>query len=255
MEKGQVKTVDISLQTLLRECLIKKELERDFYYSFRLANRKNIHEIFKYKKFNEDFTDRLACYNTEENIVGMIRPSYSEFLEKLQIYLNVKPTTKDDDNLTKKSLERVEVLKNIKTEKELKKEFPLLLDDLYKGRNYINNINYFLSNKNLSEDAKKDLKDKTHYYYSCALKKSLPNFIENQTELYRRLITKRHELKKLQESRSYNKFINDNFDINKMYIYIIHEYLRKCETSSDVNEIKNILNLLINIYYLIKIKQ
>ena len=41
---------------------------------------------------------------------------------KLQIYLNVKPTTKDDDNLTKKLLERVEVLKNIKTEKELKKE-------------------------------------------------------------------------------------------------------------------------------------
>ena len=47
MENGQVKTVDISLQTLLRECLIKKELERDFYYSFRLANRKNINEIFK----------------------------------------------------------------------------------------------------------------------------------------------------------------------------------------------------------------
>lgn len=122
MENGQVKTVDISLQTLLRECLIKKELERDFYYSFRLANRKNINEIFKYKKFNEDFTDRLACYNTGENIVGIIRPSYSEFLEKLQIYLNVKPTTKDDDNLTKKLLERVEVLKNIKTEKELKNE-------------------------------------------------------------------------------------------------------------------------------------
>ena len=244
MENGQVKTVDISLQTLLRECLIKKELERDFYYSFRLANRKNINEIFKYKKFNEDFTDRLACYNTGENIVGIIRPSYSEFLEKLQIYLNVKPTTKDDDNLTKKLLERVEVLKNIKTEKELKKEFPLLLDDLYKGRNYINNINYFLSNENLSEESRKDLKDKSHYYYSCALKKSLPNFIESQTELYRRLITKRYELKKMQESRSYNKFINDNFDINKMYIYIIHEYLRKCETSSDKNEIKKYIKLI-----------
>ena len=76
------KTVDLSLTTLMKECSINPNLVLEHQSYFRLKNRKNVHEVFRYKKFNDDFVDTVSCYRKEGELIGIIRPSYDEFLRK-----------------------------------------------------------------------------------------------------------------------------------------------------------------------------
>ena len=237
------KTVNISLNTLLRECLIDKNLSTDVFYMFTLANRENIHEVFKYKKFNDDFTDRLSCYRKDDQLIGIVRPCYDEFLEKLVHILNVpiRGKIKDNDDLTNNMLQRIEVLKSIRSEYELSLEFPLLYKDLQDGRSYYNSIQKVRKQEHYNED---ECKEWEHYYYSCALKKSLPNFIKSQSEQYTRYVTGRNTLKKVYENKSYNNIIRNYFNIDKFYMYVIHEYLCYCEGTKDKEVIKKYLELI-----------
>ena len=240
MEK---KTVSISLGTLIRECSLNPNLAMDYFYYFALKNRENIHEIFKYKKFNDDFVSQLDCFNDGQNIIGMIRPSYDEFLEKLLRLLNVpnKGQIKDDDELTKRLMSQVEKLKQVSSYQELMLEFPLIYKDLIDGRKYYNDLQKLRSQEGYSED---EYASGEHYYYSCALKKSLPNFIETQAKLYTRFVTQRKELKEKQQKMSFNGFIAKNFDLDKVYMVVIHEYLVKAEGSKDKEEIKKYIELI-----------
>ena len=236
---------NLSLHTLIRECSKDPQEARKHYSYFEMVNRSRIHEVFAYKKFNDDFIDNLTVYNNGEYLIGRIRPCYDEFIAKLMIILNVKPLGKvaDDDSLTRILLERVEVLKSITSEIELKHEFPYLYKDLQDGRRYIRNIEAqrdFDDNKEREEE----LADKEHYYYSCGLRRSLTNFVRTQSEVYKRFIERRHELKEKQASTSYNGYIVNNFDMNKVYMYTMHEYLRICEKSNDEELIKFYLRLI-----------
>lgn len=236
---------NLSLHTLIRECSKDPQEARKHYSYFEMVNRSRIHEVFAYKKFNDDFIDNLTVYNNGEYLIGRIRPCYDEFIAKLMIILNIKPLDKvaDDDSLTRILLERVEVLKGITSEIELKHEFPYLYKDLQDGRRYIRNIEAqrdFDDNKEREEE----LADKEHYYYSCGLRRSLTNFVRTQSEVYKRFIERRHELKEKQASTSYNGYIVNNFDMNKVYMYTMHEYLRICEKSNDEELIKFYLGLI-----------
>lgn len=237
------KTVDISLNTLIRECRTTRILPEDLFMMFRSANRENIHEVFRYKKFNDDFTDRLSCFNDGTYVVGNIKPSYDEFLDKLLTILNIKHNskTKDDDELTKKMLARVKLLKGITTTSQLKHEFPLLYRDLFDGRNYIASLEKMKEQEKIPEEA---YADGEHYYYSCALKRRLDNFVSTQAEMYTRYVTDRSKLKAKLESKSYNKFIRNNFDKNKLAMLVVHEYIAKCENSNDIDMIKEYIKLI-----------
>lgn len=236
---------NLSLNTLIRECSLNPQDARKHYEYFDLVNRERIHKVFSYKKFNDDFIDNVSVYNNGEYQIGVIRPCYDEFITKLMLLLNIKPVKgiKDDENLTKILNERLEVLKNITSEYDLKKEFPFLYKDLQDGRRFIRQVE--LEKDFDQENAKKEeLVNREHYYYSCGLKRSLNRFIKTQTEVYRRFIERRHELKQRQEVTSYNGYIVKNFDMNKVYMYTMHEYLRICESSNDKEEIKFYLNII-----------
>ena len=95
---------NLSLNTLIRECSKNPQDARKIYGFFDSINRERIHEVFSYKKFNDDFIDNVTCYNDGKYQIGVIRPCYEEFLCKLIILLNVKITKPliDNDDLTKK---------------------------------------------------------------------------------------------------------------------------------------------------------
>ena len=133
---------NLSLEILIRECSNTQRPNEDLFYDFSYANRENIHSIFKYRKFNYDFTDTLTCYNDGEHIIGYIGPSYDDFLYNVLRFLGLEHKNKVEDNeeLTKKMLERVKRLSEIKTELELQKEFPVLFDDLIQGRRFIQGV-------------------------------------------------------------------------------------------------------------------
>lgn len=235
------KTVSLSLGTIIRECSLNPNLMKEHFYNFSWRNRQNIHDVFLYKKFNDDFVEHVDCFNDGKYIIGTIRPSYDEFLEKLVRLLNVsiKGKIKDDDDLTKRLLEKVEVLKKITNEWELKEKFPLLYKDLQDGRRYYNDLQKLRRQEGYSEE---QYASGEHYYYSCALKKSLPNFIDTQVKLYTRFVTKRKELKEKMSATSFNAYIKNNFDLDKLYMYVMHEYLVKAESSKNREEIKKYIN-------------
>lgn len=243
MGKELEKTVNLSLNTLIRECSNNKKTSEELYFYFYYCNRENIHTIFRYKKFNDDFTDTLTCYNNGDYIIGTIRPSYDEFLTKLLRLLNVpkRSVILDNEELTEELHERIEVLKNIKTEEELKDKFPLLYKDLIDGRRYVESIDFL---ENMEPDNKELLKKQKDYYYSCALKHRLDRFIKTQCELYKRFTDKRFDLQALQKCESYNHYIKDNFDLDKVAMYTIHEYLKVCEDTNDPIVINKYLSLI-----------
>ena len=229
-------TVTLKLNTLLNECSLNKDINVEHNFYFLLNNRKKIGDVFKYKKFNDDFCDTLTCYNNGEYIVGYIRPNYNEFLSKLLDNLGVyKNKIEDNDELTNELLRRVELLKSINTEKDLKMNFPKIYKDLMDGRSYIHDLEVMKRQENISED---DYSRGEHYYYSCGLQRSLSRFITNQSKLYERYVTKRHLIKEEFEKMSYNNYLSSNFDVNKIYMYIMDKYLCLCELSNDRLEIK-----------------
>ena len=92
--------------------------------------------------------------------------------------------------------------------------------------------------------ALEELAIKEHYYYSCGMRQSLENFVKTQSEVYRRFIDRRHELKAKQEKTSYNGYIIKNFDMNKVYMDTMHEYLKICEGSNNKELIKFYIGLI-----------
>ena len=62
--------------------------------------------------------------------------------------------------------------------------------------------------------------------------------------MYKRYILDRNQLKDKYNQTSFNSYIKRNFDMNKLGMFLAHEYLCKCEVSNDRSEI---------VYYLEKI--
>lgn len=236
---------NLSLNTLIRECSKNPQEARNHYGYFVAINRERIHDVFSYKKFNDDFIDNVTCYNDGKYQIGVIRPCYEEFLYKLIILLNLKVKTPivDNEELTRKLYERINVLKNVSSEAELRIEFPFLYKDLQDGRRFIRGIK---AQREFDEENQfaVELAEKEHYYYSCGMRQSLENFIKIQAEVYSRFISKRKELKAKQEKTSYNGYIVKNFDMNKVYMYTVHEYLKICENSNNKELIKFYIGLI-----------
>ena len=227
MEKN-IPMANLSLKVLLDECVIDKSKKEDIFTEFCYRSREHLHQIFKYRKFQYDFTDYLTCYSDGNHVVGYIRASYDEFLTNTLRLLNimVEQPIKDDELLTKRMKKRLEVLKNIKTEKELQIEFPFLYGDLTRGRQFIQNVKKL---PQTTPEEKEEYQRQKDYYYACALKQNLHNFIETQTELYRRFIDLRFDYKNLIENKNYNRTIKNNFNIDKVKMYTVDRYLKICE--------------------------
>ena len=230
-----IPTVNLSLDTLIRECSKKTRPGEDIFADLSLWNRENIHEIFRYRKFKYDFIDYVTCFNDGESVIGYIRPSYDDFLIKLCriLGLSVGKEIKDDNSLTEKLMARVERLKQIQSERELRKEFPVLYDDLTQGRGFINDVEQMPKK---TEEEKKRYDSLRHYYYSCGLKQRIDRFIKTQGELYTRYVTRRHEYKELISKKSINRFFGQNFDMDKVALYTIHLYLYRCEHATSEEE-------------------
>ena len=236
------KTVQLSLKTIIRECSKNPNMVMEHLSYFIFKNRENVHDVFRYKKFNDDFADTVTCYRKADELVGIIRPSYDEFLNKLLETLGISSTGQIIDNalLSKKMLDKVEALKSIHNESELEYYYPLLYKDLVNGRRYYESLQKMKKQEQISDQ---EYADGEHYYYGCAMKKSLKNFIETQSVFYQRLILKRFEYKDKVENTSFNSYIRKYFDVNKFIMYVIHRYLCTCEASSDKEVIRKYVDL------------
>jgi hypothetical protein len=218
---------------------------------FNLANREMIHEVFRYQKFHDDFADNIRYEYSTNSFLGTFKPSYDEFLKTVVKTLNLKTNRgfNDDEALTKKLLERVDLLSGLQDRKELRGEFPELNTMLTEAQEYWDEIEQEKANPIYKED----YEEERHYFFSCGLRaegrrKGFDGFIPAQTEIYKRFITRREDYKKLAEKYSYDKFIQDNYDIDKLAMYMADKYLSICEQSPDSRKILERYNKILEKY-------
>ena len=243
-----IPSVELSLETLIRECSLNTKTSEEHLNNFRFAVREKTHEVFKYHKFHYDFTDTLTCYNDEKRVISYIRPSYRDFLNKVLLFLNMGDyqNKEDDVTLTKKMLERVEALRKVQTEHELKNGFPILYNDLMMGRKYIREVERMPIETEEERIKKQGL---SHYYYASGLKRSLHSvdhqgFIDTQCEMYTRFILRRGQYKELIESsKSFNNYLKNNFDKDKIAIYAMYKYLKAAKKALDEEQLRAYLDL------------
>lgn len=209
---------------------------------FNLANREMIHEVFRYQKFQDDFADNIRyVYNTNDNsFIGTFKPSYDEFLRTIIKTLNLKSKRGfiDNEELTKVLLERVDLLSGLQDRTELRGEFPELNKMLSEAQKYWDEIEMHKSNPIYKEEYGKEGDGQEHYFFQCGLRakgirKGFDGFVPTQTEIYKRFVTRREQYKKLVENYSYDNFIKENYDINKLAMYMAHKYLTICENTPD----------------------
>ena len=246
MKGFEIPTVQLSLDTIIRECNKSGLPKDDIFYKFSKWNRENIHDVFKYRKFNFDFIDYVTLYNDGNHVIGFIGPCYDDFLMNICRFLGVRKRKdeKDDEVLTNRLLERIERLKNVRSEYELRREFPVLYDDLIQGRNYIREVEN-MPQTTPEEQARYE--EMRHYYYACGLRYRLDRFIKTQAEVYTRFVTKRHEYKEVIQNKSFNSFFRNNFDMDKVAMLAVHRYLLCCEDATDEETYNKYMNL-INLY-------
>lgn len=238
-------TINLSVDRLIDECSLGKKTREEIINDLAKLNDKNIHDIFKYRKFRETFTDKVTCYNNNKSVIGLIKPSYSEFLIKLGDDLGVDVLKLEDDhNLTKLLHERLDILKNISSESSLKESFPNIFNNYLEGKVYLDEINN-MRRETIREDL--EYEDKKHYYYSCGMRKSLPNYIATQSVLYTRFIDKRLTYKNTLIEDDLTDYFRDNFDFNKMAMYVTYKYLSICNSCDDL-DIRKKYNNLVDIY-------
>lgn len=261
-------TVNIDLNKLIDICSNGRKSREELLKTFNIMNDKNIHEVFRYRKFNDGFSDKVTCYNDGSEVIGVVRPSYVEFLTKLFTILNVNPKLryligKDDQDLEDVLKARIEVLKYVQNEADLQNEFPILYKDLQDGRKYINDIRKrrreLAKDTTMTEEEKfkeKEILDKKEkQFYRSALSpafdanKKRDSFIHKQVEFYTRLVEGRKDYKELLEKTDYNKYVENNFDTDKMALYVVDGYLRAIDATEDrdvqlkyYNLVENYLN-------------
>lgn len=239
MEKN-IGLCNVPLHILIKQCSLGKKTPEEIYNDLSLMNRELIHKVFAYRKFNYDFADHMSTYTNGKDLITNIRPCYEDFLYSLLKFLDIhgKPTDKviDNEDLTKVMKDRVEVLKGIKTETELKNNFPIIFQDYIQGKAYIDS---FDKNDKSTEEEQK-------YYYRCALMKNFDKFIERQVELYTRFIERRNDLHLLMRETSYNDYFKENFDMDKVHMLMADQGIRICSNTDDLITINKHIKPLMN---------
>ena len=224
--------VHIPLHLLIKECNNGKKTNEEIYKDFSNMNSEVIHDVFKYRKFNDDFVDTITLYSYDDESLGKFRPCYYDFSTKLVRFLNCH-YMKDDEELTRLLNEKVDELSNIKGETELKNKFHLIFDDLLNGRSYIEN----LRESNLDKDSD-EYKEKEKYYYRCGLRWKREEFLKTQTEVYRRFVNKRYEYGNKTLEVDFNDYMNEYFDMDKVELIVLDSILRNCISNRNIKMIE-----------------
>lgn len=246
-------TVDVSLIKLIDTCSNGRKTKEEILKDLEAINDKNIHEAFHYRKLNEGFIGRVTFYSDGMNVIGDMRPSYRGFLGKIFTALNVNPDLKylidrDDQDLEDVLKARISKLLLLADEANLSLEFPVLYDDLQAGRKIRNDIEKrrreLGKNTTISPIERKKtsemLNQKQKYLHKRAItpaffsKTEKYSFIHMQKKLYTIFVDKRKEYKELtKRDKEYGKYIAENFDIDKIALYVVYGYLNIIDAVKD----------------------
>ncbi|MBR2678793.1 MAG: hypothetical protein IKE63_05195 [Bacilli bacterium] len=241
MEKA---TININAKQLIKYCSNGTIPSEDILYKLRMINRRaesNIHSVFGYRKFNDDFVDKVTVYS-DDNGISTIKFSYDDFLLKLFRYLNIndKPNNMTDEEIEKVLNERLVVLNSSNIKDNLRTEFPLIYSDYHSGLSYLKEVQRMRVNT-IEDKRRKEMQEK--HYYRCALHPTYYKFVDRQKDLYGRFVNRREDYKEAVKKSSLNNFFKKYFDMDKVAMYITNSYLNICEYLEDEDQIRYYMSL------------
>ena len=160
MEKEEL-YLTIKLDYILRECCIHKEEVDSIKKEIQEKNRERIHRVFKLQKIHGEnfFSQYVSISKKEDQLIGSIYSSYTEFLQRLTEILNISIPVEllHDNELLTLSLEnRIRLLRSIKKEEELKKYFPILHSDFLEGRETLRTLETKKQKEGSTEEIKEE---------------------------------------------------------------------------------------------------
>ncbi|MBQ6497941.1 MAG: hypothetical protein IJI58_04430 [Bacilli bacterium] len=231
MEKA---TINLNTKSLIKYCSNGTIPNEDILYKLQLINRRagsDVHTVFGYRKFNDDFVDKVTVYVNDDGN-ETIKFSYDDFLIKLFKLLNVdgKPNTMTEEEIDKVLNERLVVLNSYNIKEKLRYEFPLIYNDYHNGIKFLREVEKMRESTS-EEKTRKNIQRK--HYYRCALHPTYFKFVDRQKDLYGRFVTRREEYKKFVEEGSLNNFFKKFFDMNKVAMYTANSYLNICDYLED----------------------
>ena len=241
MEKA---TINLNTRALIKYCSNGSIPDKDILYKLKMINRRNesnVHNVFGYRKFNDDFVDQVTVYCSDDG-TSTIKFSYDNFLLKLFKYLNIaeKPNNMTEEEIEKVLNEKLAILNSSDIKYTLKDEFPKIFSDYHNGLAYLDQVNKI---KAISPEDKNRKNAKKNYYYRCALHPTYYKFVDRQKDVYSRFVNRRNEYKEAVKKSGLNHFFNKFFDMNKVAMYTANAYLNICNNLEDKSKIRYYLSL------------
>lgn len=234
--------VKLNTLTLVNECSknISQEFKQEIIRRLSQINDPLFYRFFGVKLYDDTVIDNLQCTNDGKQVIGFIQADYDEFIKRLCRFLNIKKSKFKEANLInelKNKIERLNELAKIISETEDKeKEKSLLISEfpiLYKA--------YLSGHKMLGKA--KDLEKARKLAKQYRIYLDLSEYIYSQVNLFRTIIEKLDDYKKLLERLNYNDFIRKYFDEDKVAMYIAYEYLEKARKITNPEEKKEYLKI------------
>lgn len=228
-----VPLISLDVKTIIESCSIDDSLMQNLRRARRGYLQKQ-HAALHYTKFNEAFFETVGVTGTEDYFVGQVKFNYAEYIAKLKSYLSADNLSEYSEKFVSELLKKVEELRKITTNKDLKEKFPKLQEEYVAGINYYNDFtskqDFLDKNDPHYKEERAKINSKSNYYYQCGLRYSISKYVAIQTELLERMIKTLPDMLKYIDEHPLNKngFLN-GIDHEKFELYVASEYLKQAK--------------------------
>lgn len=231
----------VNTKNFLAQCSkLPRRVKIDF--NSLIKSYMNIQEFYwSYNILGETFSDSLVIYGNSKNTIDKITFNRIELKKKMRLIYNA--------NTDLELISKVEELKNIKTENELSKKFPLLYVRFLKGKNLLDE--YYMNLSNLSKVSiskinKCNEQEKILNRYSIS--SDVVSFSLKSAKLLEKYLDSLESLLKYIHITNVLPNIISGLDTDKMKLYVIAKYFEEYFITDDVNRKELYLSLIIKYF-------
>ena len=231
----------VNTKNFLAQCSkLPRRVKIDF--NSLIKSYMNIQEFYwSYNILGETFSDSLVIYGNSKNTIDKITFNRIELKKKMRLIYNA--------NTDLELISKVEELKNIKTENELFKKFPLLYVRFLKGKSLLDE--YYMNLSNLSKVSINKInrcneQEKILNRYSIS--SDVVSFSLKSAKLLEKYLDSLESFLKYIRITNVLPNIISGLDTDKMELYVIAKYFEEYFITDDVNRKELYLSLIIKYF-------
>ena len=239
INKGVPNYVKVELDTgiMIRECASDRAKLITEIQEIKSSFEQEMIKTMGFDKYRGYFFRDLRILTSYKTAESTLHISPLSFLTRLKNILGVDNDSLDFNDLELKNqlLERLEVLRKMKTPSELQNEFPLIYKDYLTSRITYDQMKKIGANPAYSNH----MNYQWHMYNSFGFDTRLSSFIEKQYEMYRSFIVRRQFVEGYCNRTPLDLSKFTGLDKEKFEFYVAHRYLETAKEAKDFQTIQN----------------